>query len=208
MTHLTNGEITALSLIILGWTAIETARARRSSNRSNELSLLPVLLGKFIGREIDNEELVIENVGSGVAFDIRIDPWSLCILDMSSIWQMKFEQPSTNTIQPGNEVQIKRNTFINGEASPEFTIMKGNMRYSKTPIDLTIHFKNMLNHKYHTRIRLVDGRTILASPPMRVNILWKIKDTALNIKYWSKIKLYCYKNREKINRKIKVFGQY
>ncbi len=181
--------INALTIVVLVWTAIETAKARRSSNEANEIKLLPLLVIRFEGKFLKNVQFYIENIGEGVAYNIKIKPWKSYFGAEGKKWEcleMRSKVKGTNALAKGEKAQLHVVAYKDGKTTEFQEGLKEFLTFMMTPstdmaltggsINLRIEFKNAYSKTYFTVIATGSGGTEILQPAIR--LIWK------NRLYW------------------------
>lgn len=155
------------TVIILSFTATEALRARRASNQSNELKLLPVL-GIYFRKTNGREEFVLENHGEGIAYNIRIQTWRLILTDTQEVAELKMSIRGTNILPHGKQVTISTEVKVNNKTAGSSEFMTFALK--NMGVENSIEFRNALGHKYRTKIRTKDDDVEIVTPPYRVGL--------------------------------------
>src|SRR5918992_1867994 len=124
------------TIVILAWTAIETARARRSSNDAHEYNLLPLLTIYFKGEFNKGVKLYIKNLGEGVAYNVQVKPWKVYFGDgqhKRAKLEMRTTLKGTNAIAKGKKAELHVIGYNDGEPDRSIVGFKDFLFYMITP---------------------------------------------------------------------------
>src|ERR671915_506021 len=141
------------TIVILAWTAIETARARRSSNDAHEYNLLPLLTIYFEGEFNKGVKLYIKNFGEGVAYNVQVKPWKVYFGELKRVkLEMRTKVKGINAIAKGKKAELHVIGYNDGVPDNSGVGVQDFLKFMITPyiheptsgssINLRIEFKN------------------------------------------------------------------
>lgn len=198
--------INTLTIFLLAWTTIETSRSRNSSNKTNEISLLPLLIVEFEGKFFTKGvKFYIKNLGDGVAYNVQINPVK-CYFGDGKKWEklgMKTVVKGTNAISKNQKVDLHILTYRD-DVRDNFGGIGDFLMFMMVPstdeamkggkINLIIEFTNAYSKKYFTIISTGSGGTDIVQPAIRSNwrnkLYWhariKLSQMTIALKYFNK----------------------
>jgi hypothetical protein len=200
--------INVLTILVLAWTALETARARRSSNEANEIAILPLLTIYFEGKFLtEGVKFYIKNLGEGVAYNMQIKPWQCYFGNEGSQWEkleMRTIVKGTNALPKNEKAELHILTYKDGKREDFQGGLQDFLTFMMAPstdkpmnggfINIRIEFKNAYSKTYFTVISTGSGGTNVLQPAVRLNIINRaIWDTRIkwiqiqsNLRYFNK----------------------
>lgn len=189
-----NPVINIATIIILALTAITGFLSIKRTSEANELSILPLLVIKFVGQAMKDRTIIIKNIGNGTAYDINIGRYVLIITDIQYLWELKARIKGVNVMEPGEKKKLLSTAFQNGKESDvkEFLIfhLDPEEEHEREPVGLFITFKNAKGIKYYEKIETgPDGLTIVI-PPKRLNLYGSLIIWQSNFTTWFQLKYY------------------
>ena len=161
--------IGVLNIVILAWTAIEAKRSAVASSKATELKLLPLIVLHYKkGSGSEGESYVIENLGEGVAHNIRIDPPTLIFTDTQEIWEFRMKIPGTNILSKGENKIIDMKTIINTREKYFDVFARYALHAFKfSPI---IKFSNVFGEKYYVKVKIKSDFIEILIPTHKIGI--------------------------------------
>ena len=135
--------ISAWSVAITGavilWYTWETMQLRRAAYLQYDAQLRPFILFRK-----DNENFLIENIGTGAALNIRLDT-----IHVSSEHGMRIEFPeSVPVLKSGCQVEIKVRSIANEKETEAPVWAHLDPQHALLHLEVRIHFSNVEGKKY------------------------------------------------------------
>ena len=162
----------ALTLLIVLLTLYASLKAAKESARANMLSSLPIITLSY---DYEKDEIIIENSGSGIATNIKVDSFYNWLADghFGLYGHNKIEFQKMSLLRHGDR-RILAST-IKGSVNP-FGLTKYAMFFKKEkPLIFAIRFSDLSGQRYITRIKIEDGSAFIVSSPRILNFTNRIK---------------------------------
>jgi hypothetical protein len=174
-----NSLLSLFTLLALFWTAIETARSRRSNNDVIKLNSLPILILKI--KRKGDYCFFLKNLNNSPAYDIKIDTWDCYIMDVQRLWTVKLKPENLNIVEGKKKIELKAltyedNTLLLPDRGGELVLAS----YLRSGIGLYIRFKNCTNQEYISKLLTSYDTetdkiiTNILNPPKKFNLFRKI----------------------------------
>ena len=168
--------INAITLPLLAWTAIATSRASKAASENNDLQLLPLLAIYFHYDGPDTHRFTIRNLGEGVAYDIKIDNWTLILQDVHEIIDCKMSIHGTNILPPGEgyEKEITFDVTVNEErlSAAKSMMIRSLQSYA---VRIQIQFKDARGRRWITVIQTTDTTVNILEPSRRLGLFLSLR---------------------------------
>lgn len=177
--------VSALTIPILAWTAWEALKTSKATSDANNLKLLPLLGIYFYRRRDGDEYFKIKNLGEGVAYNIKIDPWTLIMQDTQEIIDFKMSMPGTNILTKDEEKEIDTEVYINGAKSTMSSGMIIAYLRGLNTTGIQIQFKDATGRKCACLINISEKKVHILKPTYRLNFY-----SMINIWYGLKIQRF------------------
>lgn len=169
-----------ITVAVLIWTAIATARAAKASAESNDLRLMP-FLGVYFKGAFDNKKFYLKNIGESLAYDIKVEPWKLMLTDVHVVWELKGSLKGINVLSKGEEVEVDVKAYENGKLTNKellmFTIspeLDEEIDHKiKTRAHLYITFRDGRSHQYYMLVLSGRDGTWVVIPPRKIT--WRTR---------------------------------
>ncbi len=166
-TPLTN----LLTVAILAITAWEGFKTSRATSDSNKLKLLPLLGLYFYHQRNGGDSFKIKNLGQGVAYDIRIDPWILILQDIHEIIEFKMKISGTNILPKDEEKEVTTEVYENSKKSNlDKGVALAIMRGLHTS-GILIEFKDSTGKNCACKISISNNDVNILKPAYRTNFM-------------------------------------
>lgn len=164
--------IGVFTLLIVLLTLYASLRAVRETARANMLSSLPIITLSY---DYDKDEVIVENNGSGVAVNVKVDNfynwWADKTFNLYGLTKIVFTKIS---ILKHGEKQILQAT-IRGVTDPlgltKFVMFSKNQK----PLYFAIKFSDLSGQRYITEVKIEQGNVDIVSSPCRLNLLSRAK---------------------------------
>lgn len=140
-----------LTGFVLIWYTWETMLLRRVAFLQSELQLRPFLVFRKEGKRY-----VVENIGNGVALDVRID--GIMIEEPGNKLEIRFPKP-LSLLKPGDVTDVEVEVNINGKKSDTVFAALLDPKYTNQDIDVHIHFSN-IEGKTYSLVEIVSPQTL------------------------------------------------
>lgn len=172
-----------LNIILIFATALVAYLSWRTAKKANEIQLLPLLAlyfrsGSPSGGSIKDTQIILRNISSTPAYDIKIDPYIQILTDIQNVWRLEMKVPATNVIIPGEKKILKVKATNNGKKSSigEFIIFHLDPRqdHPRKNTDLFITFKNLQGKEFYSKITTGMGGLFIA-PAKLLNLIGEIR---------------------------------
>lgn len=162
-----------VTVIVLAFTAHEGFRSARATSEANELSILPLLTLKFVGKPMRDRGITIKNIGYGVAYDIKIEKYLLFITDIQYLWELQLSIKGVNILEQNEEKQLFVKTFQNGKETDvkDFLIfhLDPDEDHERKQTGFFITFKNAKGNEYFLKITTGPNGLSFKIPPRKLN---------------------------------------
>ncbi len=167
-----------ITIILLALTTLAGFLASRAASIANKLKLLPFFIISFTN-DTKDINIKIKNLGEGVAFDLKIEPFILILTDHQDIFRLYLKIKDVNVLAKDEEKVLKSEVFENDKKmihSDFLTIyLKPNFNDHLKKVGLVVIFKNALGDKYFSVVETSSEGINVQVPPKRLDIfgyLW------------------------------------
>jgi hypothetical protein len=163
--------IGALSFLIILLALYASLRAARETARANMLNSLPLLTLSF---DFKNDEVIVENSGSGVAVNIKVDNfynwWADKDFKHYGLTKVLFKK--IPILKHGKTAVLKAD--VKGVRDlmgmTKFVMFSTNQ---KRPLTFAVKFSDLGGKRYITKVRISKGDVEIVSTPKPLNlIIW------------------------------------
>lgn len=182
------------TVFILAVTAIEGFKSMRATSEANELRILPLLVIKFTGDNLQTRSMFIKNIGNGSAYDIKIDTFVTIVTDAHFVWELSMKVKGVNVFEPGEKKLLSCVGLQNGKVSgiKEFLIfhLDPKQEHSRKPTNIFITFKNSKGIKYYSRIETGQNGLTFTIPPKKLDIIGHLIIKFNNLTLWIQLRYF------------------
>src|SRR5258708_17943277 len=103
-----------ITIILLALTTLAGFLASRAASIANKLKLLPFFIISFTN-DTKDINIKIKNLGEGVAFDLKIEPFILILTDHQDIFRLYLKIKDVNVLAKDEEKVLKSEVFENNK---------------------------------------------------------------------------------------------
>lgn len=149
------GILDLLTLLIIFWTAFETARTRKANNKSIEIATLPLPIVYFKRDHNGKYIPVLKNYKDTPAYDVKVESWELLFKDIQVSWSVEIRDKSINMIGGNTEQELTMVTRENGkviDGSSNEILMSS---FFHRGLPLLIEYKNFIGETYYSVFMVV-----------------------------------------------------
>lgn len=186
------GTLDLLTLLIIFWTAFETARTRKANNKSIEIATLPLPLVYFKREQNGKYIPLLKNYKDTPAYDVKVESWEILFKDMQVSWSVEIRDKNINLIGGNTEQELAMITKENGkviDGSSNDIIMSS---FFHRGLPLLIEYKNFVGETYYSVFMVVTdeitgNRVVkMLKHPRRKNLYYYLyRITSLLKKYYT-----------------------
>ncbi|MCR4326864.1 MAG: hypothetical protein NUV52_04395 [Candidatus Roizmanbacteria bacterium] len=170
-----NDWISIVTIYSLLFTTISGFQSVKKTSEANELSILPLIVIKFVGKPMENRSLMAKNIGNGSAYDLQIQKIVYIITDIQYVWELFITLKGVNVLEVGEKKNLTCIALQNSKVSDikDFLIyhLDPIQEHERTPMSLLLTFKNLKGDMYYSKLRTGKGGLTFLISPRRLNFI-------------------------------------